>query len=465
MGQAVFPCGDASGKRVYNADSAGRAHHTHMNMPAKRSPPKQPVAVAAPPRRRAGTRSAAAAPQADPEKQSFFELVDGVSEDDWETHKIYIYRRWPRVQSETPHYLEKVQHSIDEEWLLNAWGSGRYRLRLNSKNKALASVVCEVHDLKRPPRLEPAELVECTENERYYTLWPAKKTPGREDEGSADGASGAAVREMGRLARQAQARPLLDQSVADLFLKSAAAREDLVTRMATPGAQADPLDLVDRILGFVERRLVVPPPAPPVAPLSQLGELKDALLALKELQGILPPATEFASEHTWFDVLNTSAVSGAAQSLFASPGMALLLNKLVTHFVSPQAPLGGIDRTPAEGTGAAPGAAIPPPAAPMTLDLALNRVVPLLIAAMNRGYQVDGIVAALELTEPAVYEFLKIHGAEGIIGQLKKGPNWAQVAAFEAPIRALLEAIEQGSEEEDETPENGEQAANPDAAA
>ena len=434
-------------ERVYNVGSRDCSPHIHRSMATKRTVRKEAAPAPARTRRRAGSPPAAA-PEVDLEKQSFFELVDGVSEDDWETHKVYIYRRWPRVQTETPHYLEKVQHPIDEEWLLNAWGSGRYRLRLNSKTKALASVVCEVHDLKRPPRLDPAELVDCTENQRYYSLWPAQKPVGREDQGSADGASTAAVREMGQLARQAQARPLLDQSVADLFLKSAAAREDLVTKMATPGAQADPLDLVDRILGFVERRLVVPPPPPTVAPLSQLGELKDALLALKELQGILPAPTESVSENTWIHVLNSRAVSGAAESLFSSPGMAMLLGRLVTHFTPAEAP-------PATQQGAAGlAAASLPPAPPMTLDLAFNCVVPLLLAGAERGYDVDGIVAALEITEPVVFDFLKAQGTEAIISSLKQGPNWPQIAAFEAPLRGLLQGIEHAQDEAEEAPQN-----------
>ena len=82
---------------------------------------------------------------------------------------------WPRIaKSDQPHYIGVVHQPIDELWLLENFGSGKYTLRLNNPRKTIETYVCEVHSLDKPPKLDPAELVDCPENERYHTLWPEK---------------------------------------------------------------------------------------------------------------------------------------------------------------------------------------------------------------------------------------------------------------------------------------------------
>jgi len=202
-----------------------------------------------------------ATPAAEP-KPTFFERLKQLSEGDWDAHQIYVYRRWPRInKSDAPHYIETVRHPIDEEWLLDHHGSGRYSLRLNDRRRTLESFVCEVHDLNRPPKTQPAEIVDCPENARYWELWPGK--PGKATvSGTAtavdSAAATAAVTEMAAIAKQAlqkaketPAEPkspdAISEATAKLVLEMAAGRDALAAKLATMPQQdkaTDPLVLL-----------------------------------------------------------------------------------------------------------------------------------------------------------------------------------------------------------------------------
>lgn len=236
------------------------------------------------------TRRRTARGQAQTEKAevSFFDRLKEVPEEAWDTHKVYIYRRWPRIlKSDAPHYLETVRHSIDEPWLLQHHGSGRYRLRLNDQRKTVESFVCEVHDLKRPPRLDPEELVECPENERYFELWPeaAKAVKAAEGDGGSD-ASATAVRELGRIARQAQAQGVVDEGLSKLFLSAAQARDDLVGKLA--GSKSSEIETLDKVLSVVQRLRADNTPA--TTPVDPLTLMREVLQTVKEMQPAAAPA-------------------------------------------------------------------------------------------------------------------------------------------------------------------------------
>jgi hypothetical protein len=137
-----------------------------------------------------------------PPKENFFNRLRQMTEDDWSRHRVYAYRRWPRIsKSDEPHYIGVHREPIDEEFIKAMYGSGRYALKLNNEKRTVDEHPLEIMDLACPPKLSPDELVDCPENERYHKLWPAeeKKKPA---EGSADAA---AVQELAGLLKTAMA--------------------------------------------------------------------------------------------------------------------------------------------------------------------------------------------------------------------------------------------------------------------
>jgi hypothetical protein len=352
----------------------------------------------------------------------FFERLAALSELDWQVHKLYIYRRWPRIsRSDQAHYIDQVRHPIDEAWLLEHHGSGNYSLRLNDKKRTLDSYAIEVHDLNRPPKLKPEELIECEENARYFELWPQPQPAPETEQAAESGAAAAAVHEMGRLARQAQARPAVDDTLADLYLQTAKARDALVERLtATEKPAADVVDQIttlDKILAFVER---VQKPAQPAAAAQpavadQLALAREVIGLLKEMKpepgaeargnpSVLGPVRELIEvarlfKETFAPLLAPAAAGGEApapplgfpevelekspwERIFtaAAPALGMHLPRLVETLVerllgafAPKGPAPGFAGIPAglPGLGAAATAPAlnapgpPPPAAPL----------------------------------------------------------------------------------------------------
>ena len=136
-------------------------------------------------------------------KISFFDRLHQLPEEAWETHKVYVYRHWPRIsRSDQPHFIDVVRQPVGEAWLLEHHGSGRYSLRLNDKPHTIDTLVAEDHKLDHPLKLKVEELIDCPENERYFELWPEKRKEAQAA-GAADAsgdAIGTAVRELGRAA-------------------------------------------------------------------------------------------------------------------------------------------------------------------------------------------------------------------------------------------------------------------------
>jgi hypothetical protein len=236
-------------------------------------------------------------------KVSFFERLQQLSETDWDKHQVYIYRRWPRIsKSDSPHYLEVVRHPIEEEWLLDQHGSGRYSLRLNDRRRTLETHVCEVHDLNRPPKVQPAELIDCPDNERYQELWPEKaekKAPLVNGTlSAADSATATLAAELAALAKQAlqkpQAEPKAPDGISDptakLILEMAAGRDALAAKLATPAPAPviDPIESLTRAADLIKKLASPAPAAPAVAtggPLQQAKDVIELFAQMKEVFG------------------------------------------------------------------------------------------------------------------------------------------------------------------------------------
>src|SRR5215469_4309633 len=66
-----------------------------------------------------------------PSKETFFNRLKQLSDDDWDRFQVYVYRRWPRISvNDKPHYIG-TRTPIDEEFIRGNYGSGRYQLRIN----------------------------------------------------------------------------------------------------------------------------------------------------------------------------------------------------------------------------------------------------------------------------------------------------------------------------------------------
>lgn len=327
-------------------------------------------------------------------KPSFFERLAGLSEEDWQTHKLYIYRRWPRIsRSDQAHYIEQVRHAVDEGWLLQNHGSGKYSLRLNDKKRTLDSYVVEVHDLDRPPKVKPEELVDCEENARYFELWPEAKPKGKPEDATGSDVVATAFREIGKIAREKAA---VDSTLADLYLQTAAARDALVERLAatkkpdaevaegisaldkilglverlqkpaqgTAQAQPDPLTMLDKVSEILER--LRPQPAPVPAP-SGLAQVKELLSVGKDLREFFNAGGEAEPEGeglprgrgrggktaTWLTVLQ----SAGGLLPYAAPTIAALSTAIPTLLRGTVDALKGNPAAPQPGVGG-PGPAV-----------------------------------------------------------------------------------------------------------
>lgn len=128
---------------------------------------------------------------------NFFHRLAQLTAEDWDRHRVYIYRRWPRItKTGEPHYIGIQRETLDEEAIKALYGSGRYLLKLNNARQTIDQTPLEIMDLASPPKVSPDELVDCPENEKFFKLWPpaGEKKP-------ADGNGEGAVKELASLLR------------------------------------------------------------------------------------------------------------------------------------------------------------------------------------------------------------------------------------------------------------------------
>ena len=455
-------------------------------------------------------------PQADrqPEesKPSFFDRLRQMQEQAWDNHLVYVYRRWPRIsRSDQPHYIDTVRQSIDEQWLLEHHGSGRYSLRLNDKRRTIDSYVSEVHDLNHPPKVQPEELVDCPENDRYTQLWPQSKAdavvPG-EQSGSDPEAT--AVRELGKIARE---KPTLDKTLAELYLETAKSRDSLVEKLAAkPDAGVgDQISTLDKILGLVERlqgkekavdQLAlfremlstvreIQGTATPNGSSSLLGQAKEmaeVLQTFRELIGgaEVPAVTGQATKEGdwWQGLLNTKAAEALANSLgqvataltlrMTEPGRTPAGPRIPVSGATPklgtqpgirtsslQPPTAGQPRQ-AEGL-SEQGPDTPSPVAPpqqpdqqsaehmMKVSIA-QQIFPFVIQALTDGIPGDELAASVFTLNKLAYTQLHARGEPGLLEILQAVPEyWIQLQPLESQVQQLIrEFIEWADQSEDD---------------
>ena len=90
------------------------------------------------PRRRSNLSNGRRPEVKTPPAQNFLSRLAQMSDTDWERHRIYVYRRWPQItRDDSPHYIGVHRQAIDEEFVRNSYGSGRYLLKLNDPKRTI----------------------------------------------------------------------------------------------------------------------------------------------------------------------------------------------------------------------------------------------------------------------------------------------------------------------------------------
>jgi hypothetical protein len=212
--------------------------------------------------------------QVKPSAENFFNRLSQMTETDWDKHKLYVYRRWPRIsRDDQPHYIGSHRQAIDEEFIKNMYGSGRYLLKLNDTKRTIDFTPLEIQDLAFPPKLSPDELMACPENERFHKLWPVDN-----QKASIAGGGDSAVKELTSLLKSvwmdksrseqkgesdALVKELVDwalrQKDQDRAESSPTALANLVKELKAilptqSGPAADPLAIVDKVLAIQNRK-------------------------------------------------------------------------------------------------------------------------------------------------------------------------------------------------------------------
>jgi hypothetical protein len=219
-------------------------------------------------------------------KGNFFHRMAQMTQDDWDRHRVYVYRRWPRISRDgQPHYIAVHREPVDEEFIKTMYGSGRFLLKLNDARHTIDQAALEIMDLACPPKVSPDELVDAPENERYHKLWPAEEN--KKPDGNNDAA---AVRELAGLVKLALGDKHKDEqgTVTKTLIDWALAQKDKERADSSPTAIAN---LVKELKGILPaqqapqqtdmaallhlaKELQPPPPPPAPNPLELLEQAK-----------------------------------------------------------------------------------------------------------------------------------------------------------------------------------------------
>jgi hypothetical protein len=251
-----------------------------------------PAAVAEPPvENQPDAQPAKRASKAKEEKEPklpFWEFLGGLGER-WQTEDLglYVYRLWPITDKRNPErYLAKLKESIDEDFLLRNYGSGKYWLVLNNGHgKTLREYVTNPHNPSFPPRVDPLEVVAGDpRNDLYFQVW-AKRKDGGDGEGKRESAKGETAEILGTIFEKGTK---VDPALIDLWKEASKQRDELAKLLSEKKAEAPPQPAPHPdVLGIISQ--VKQLQGDPLAMLNQMKQLQaDPLAMLGKLKEFFP---------------------------------------------------------------------------------------------------------------------------------------------------------------------------------
>ncbi|MBS1830563.1 MAG: hypothetical protein JST93_35000 [Acidobacteria bacterium] len=450
------------------------------SLPAEAQMPDDPSQLAEP----------TAVPEPAASKPGFFDVLAGMTSEEWERHVVYLYRLSPRIdtQSESA-YIEKRTSAFDAEDVLQSHGSGRYMaiLKDTSLRKKVTDYKFSVYHPNLPPKVDPAHVLRTPENDSFWQSWgrkadsPAAATPGAGQgngmtTASPDEAAVAAIKEMAEVAKRAQdapVRPIADPRLMELWENTAKDRDELAQRLADrqsgstvdpmklldhvfttaerlrgPAQQENPMQLVREVLSTVKAMQDAGPQGNAASPMASFKEFVETAQLMRETFGPQSPTTaenqqetaEKATQPTWIQAL------GAIAPAFAPLVQAFAAKLLSPPPLAPQA----LPQPQPPDTRPEPTTTAASPSPPSFIE----QIAPLVLNALSIG--ADGARFAdsvCVMYGPMAYQTICALGHDGILTAMKGyAPLWQRLASVEPQVAQFIAEFlsygEQGDEQE-----------------
>ncbi len=428
--------------------------------------------------------------------EDFWEQLNQVTPEQWQSGwRMYLYRSWPVIdKTGESHYLCIFREPIDEDAVLQAYGSGKYSLWLkNNKNVKVRTHSFSIHNPKFPPKVRLEEVVKTdARNDLFFKVWvedSAATTNSPAYGANPDSASAAAIKELGSTVRTLIDRDhnradskdgAVDAAVVELWKETSKQRDELSTRLATIGAgqagrPAETFEMFDKMLSLVEK--LHQPAAPLQNPLDQVRDAMDLMTKMRDVFGSNQANAIAASAEEsipWKEILGAlgPALVPLAQGLTSK-----LLGLTATPAASVAAvPTGiGTPRLPAEGMAtAAPNngatAAAPPPQTTQEADAQrqlqqLYGVALRVVTCLERGLPGYALAEAISTMHGyAQYQQIAEAGHDGIMLGLQMFPDvWIKLAPIKPQVERFVQEFLKYGEAEPES-DVQESAATPTAA-
>jgi hypothetical protein len=267
---------------------------------------------------------------------SFWDLLANLGEDKWASgnYQVRIYRVWPIIERRQPDgvFLAIAKEPLDEAYLLERFGSGRYLLLFKHFNKLLRKFTVTVNHPEMPPKVDESEILrDDPANAKYFQAWAKRKSDGAADGEKSDKAPVTASETNTVLNTVLDKAGSFDPKLAELWETTALQRDELSKALAAKNAPPD-FATQAKALKEVFPQLFQPVAASSPASVQQLDALA-LLKAMKDLQPDLP------------DPPDPLAVMERAQKLFAPQAATTSPLSTVKETLGSVRPGAGVDPT------------------------------------------------------------------------------------------------------------------------
>ena len=384
-----------------------------------------------------------------------------MTEAEWETHLVYVYRVEPKIETaDGKGYVGKFSEPIDEDYIKENYGSGKYRVYLNKDHKNVDSHVFKIIDRAYPPDLPGDEWKKNPVNRKWVFDMPKDDEDDDRDDRRHDREADPEERLTKiydlaeRIAESKKPNEAMNARLLELLFEERRSRasepsqphdplgpvlQGLAAFQAAankPGIGEDLLKILTPIIPLVVERLLNPPTPP--AQKSAKEDLAETLAIVAQMKEIFGDESGGRSsrpdwKQSLIEVVPEALghVSSIVGNVFKRPPM-------------PPGP-GGIQQTASDPGQADPNQRrqIESPAAPAALDPPLNEhemqlaqylgvIAQPLLNALNTGLS-GGDFAAwfMDGYGEAMYRQVVMLGKDGILRAMQGNPEfWQAVQPF-----------------------------------